>query len=117
MVSESGSTSHLVGFPATFPATFPAPSQPPYESVRTDSSTPPSVYGARDGRIHSGGVVRQIRLRNRSNLVLLNALVNPSAAFSTDGTYSIVTNPDSTYTLWKCNTTSICSNLALINDL
>src|SRR6266498_2786473 len=29
---------HLVGFPATFPATFPAPSQPPYESVRTDSS-------------------------------------------------------------------------------
>ncbi len=39
MASESGSTSHLVGFLATFPATFPAPSQPPYESVRTDSST------------------------------------------------------------------------------
>src|SRR6266542_239835 len=39
MVLESGSTSHLVGFPTTFPATFPAPSQPPYESVRTDSSS------------------------------------------------------------------------------
>ncbi len=34
------------------------PSQPPYELVRTNSSTPLSVYGARDGRIHSGGVIK-----------------------------------------------------------
>src|SRR6266536_5192149 len=99
MVSESGSTSHLIGFPATFPATFSAPSQPPYESVRTDSSTPPSVYEARDGRIHSGGVVRQMRLRNRSNLALLSA------------------NPDSTCALWKCSAASICPDLALVDGL
>src|SRR6266536_1252281 len=99
MASESGSTSHLVGFPATFPATFPAPSQPPYESGRTDSNTPPNVYGARDGRIHSGGVIRQMRLRNHSNLALLSVLVNPSAAFLVDGTCSKVTNPDSTCAL------------------
>src|SRR6266536_5587249 len=55
--------------PSSQPSSQP-PSQPPYESVRTDSSTPPSVYGARDGRIHSGGVIRKMRLRNRSNLAL-----------------------------------------------
>src|SRR6266498_3812090 len=99
MVSESGSTSHLVGFPATFPATFPAPSQPPYESVRTDFSTPPNVYGARDGRIHSGGVVKQMRFRNRSNLILLNALVNSSAAFSINGTVRDMGN--SGFYLWS----------------
>src|SRR6266536_6343396 len=76
---------YLVDFPATFPATFPAPSQLSYESVRTDSSTPPSVYGARDDRIHSGYVIRQMRLRNLSNLVLLSILMNSSAAFSTVG--------------------------------
>ena len=92
-------------------------SQPSYESVRTDSSIPPSVYGARDGRIHLGGVVRQMRLRNRSNLVLLSALVNPSAAFSADGTYFKVTNPDSTCALWKCSTASIYPDLALIDSL
>src|SRR6266511_3298650 len=108
---------HLVGFPATFPATFPAPSQRPYERVRTDTSTPPSVYGARDGRIYSGGIIRQIRLRNRSNLTLLSALVNPSAAFSTDGTYFKITNPNSTCALWKYSTASICPDLTLINSL
>ncbi len=113
MTSESGSTSHLVG---SQPSSQP-PSQPPYESVRTDSSTPPSVYGARNGRIHSNSIVKQIRLRNRSNLTLLSTLVNPSAAFSTNGTYFKVTNPDSTYTLWKYSAVSICSDLALVDNL
>src|SRR6266536_3540549 len=111
MASESGSTSHLVGSqPPSQPSSQP-PSQPPYESVRTDSNTPPSVYEARDGRIHSDGVIRQIRLRNRSNLALLSILMNPSAAFSADGTYFIITNSDSTCALWKYNTISIYSDL------
>ncbi len=49
---------HLVGFLVIFPATFPVSSQPFYELVRIDFSISLSVYGARDGRIHSGGVVR-----------------------------------------------------------
>ena len=58
-----------------------------------------------------------MRLRNRSNLVLLSALVNPLAAFSADGTYSKVTNPDSTCVFWKCSAASICPDLALIDGL
>src|SRR6266498_1417184 len=99
MASESGSISHPVDSqPSSQPSSQP-PSHPPYESVHTDSSTPPSVYGARDGRIHSGGIVRQMRLRNRSNLALLSA------------------NPDSTCALWKCSAASICPDLALVDGL
>jgi len=99
MASESGSTSHSVDSQLSSQPSSQPPSQPPYESVRTDSSTPPSVYGTRDGKIHAGDVIRQIRLRNRSNLDLLSA------------------NPDSTYTLWKCSTASIYPDLALVDGL
>ena len=40
-----------------------------------------------------------MRLRNRSNLVLLSA------------------NPDSTCALWKCSAASICPDLALVDSL
>ena len=58
-----------------------------------------------------------MRLRNRSNLVLLSALMNPSAAFSADGTYFMITNPDSTCALWKCSAVSIYSDLVLVDNL
>ena len=43
--------------------------------------------------------------------------MNPSAAFSADGTYFIVINPDSTCALWKCSAASICPDLALVDGL
>ncbi len=58
-----------------------------------------------------------MRLRNRSNLVLLSVLMDPSAAFSVDGTYFMVTNSNSIYTLWKCSAVSIYSDLILIDGL
>jgi len=58
-----------------------------------------------------------MRLRNRSNLVLLSTLMNPSAAFLTDGTYFKITNPDSICALWKYNAASICSDFIFVDGL
>ena len=58
-----------------------------------------------------------MRLRNRSNLVLLSVLVNPSAAFLVDGTYSKITNSNFICALWKCSAISICPDLALVDGL
>ena len=43
--------------------------------------------------------------------------MNPSAAFSADGTYSKITNPDSTCAFWKCSAVSIYPDFALVDGL